>query len=154
HLARTMLWRILDDEGGTIDEEVLRLAGLVSVVDRRMLAYVLRHVDAGDALAKLASLSIAEERRGRALLHRRTRWAVTTHHMYDDPAGDRVLRQRTADYLHDRVEGGEPSWLPLFAELFRNPGLRRAVAADVRDLSRPDRPRRSDAAAAADAPEA
>jgi hypothetical protein len=150
-LARAMLARLIDDDVASIDPEVLRVGGLLSTLDQRLLGEVAHYADPAVAFAQLGGLSIAHRLGGRVSLHPRARWALTVHHLYDDPAGDRELRRRTADHLHDRVRGGEPTWLPQLADLFREPALRWAFAADVRHRYRVDRPRPGDADAAAEA---
>jgi hypothetical protein len=131
-LAKDVLERCGEDELFDVDERVLKVASVVPRLDEKLAIALLADTEAGSELDRLARTSVAHRSGRQVFLEPRVRQALVAVQSAQDPFGDRALRRRVADALHERVVSGDAPWLAVMADLFRDARTRWAFAADER----------------------
>jgi hypothetical protein len=123
-VVRTLVRRLVAAEIDPRHLDVLWLACIARSTTAPLIADVLPHVDAGEALAWLASRTFCEPLGDGITLHDLVRRALRSDLRQRDPERERDLRRRIADSLHARAVAGHPLLTLDLAELVEDPGLR------------------------------
>ena len=144
-VVRTLIRRLVAAELDPRHLDVLWLACVARSTTAALIADVLPHVDADDALAWLASRTFAEPLGAGITLHDLVRRALRSDLRQRDPERERDLRRRIADSLHARAVAGQPLLTMDLAELVEDPGLRALYGGEGAEHNRLDAVRPGDA---------
>jgi len=140
--------RLAGEELHAVDRAVVEVAAVAYAVDGRMLATVLPGQNTTAGYRALRALTVAESIGSRVTLHEIVRKVLRNQLRDIAPDRYRLLAQRVADYLRDRIASTDPDLLPDLAELIDDPNLRWALVGE-RVRYRVDRVRPGDEVTAA-----
>jgi hypothetical protein len=144
-VVRTLIRRLVAAELDPRHLDVLWLACVARSTTTPLIADVLPHVDADEALAWLAARTFCEPLGDGITLHDLVRRALRSDLRQRDPERERDLRRRVADSLHARAVTGHPLLTMDLAELVEDPGLRALYGGQGAERTRLDTVRPGDA---------